>query len=248
MNTDFSILWGDPGALILSGLVVTVKLALCAFALAIVIGVAIGTLRWIGWRAVEPFCWVYIEFCRNTPPVVQLLFWYFSASFVLPMPVFMFLRDFGYEFGAAVIALAFYHGAFYAEVVRAGLNAVPKGQFEAARALGLGFLQSLRRVAFPQAIRVLIPPLVNETTALIKNTSLAMAIGVAEMTFQYRAIDNFMFRGIEALTVITVLYVILCLIAAWLGRLMNGYLSKHLHARNATAIADRQIVGGEIIR
>lgn len=248
MNTDFSILWGEPGLLILSGLLVTVKLAVCAFVLALAIGVVVGTLRWIGWRALEPFCWLYIEFCRNTPPVVQLLFWYFSASFLLPQPVFLLLRDFGYEFGAAVIALAFYHGAFYAEVVRAGLNAVPRGQFEAARALGLRFMQALRRVALPQALRVLIPPLVNETTALIKNTSLAMAIGVAELAFQYRAIDNFMFRGIEALTVITALYVVLCLIAAWLGRRANRLVSRHVHARAATMMADRQIVGGEAAR
>ena len=232
MNSDFSVLLGEPGRLILVGLVETLKLAACSLVLAIAIGIVVGTVRWIGWRLTEPFCWLYIEFARNTPPVVQILFWYFSASFVLPTPMFMALRDFGYELGAAILALALYHGAFFAEVIRAGLNSVPKGQFEAARALGLRFPQALGKVAFPQAIRVLVPPLVNEATALIKNTSLAMAIGVGEMTFQYRAIDNFLFRGLEALTAITVIYMLLCLIAVGVGRLINRALSRHIRARH----------------
>src|SRR5262249_45178337 len=158
----------------------------------------------------EPFCWLYIEIARNTPPVVQILFWYFSASYILPRPAFLVLRNLGYEFTAVVIALAIYHGAFFAELVRAGLNAVPRGQLEAARALGLGLVQTLRKILFPQAIRILVPPLLNEATALIKNTSLAMAIGVVELTYQYRSIDNFLFRGIEALTAVTVIYLMLC--------------------------------------
>jgi polar amino acid transport system permease protein len=187
-----------------------------------------GTIRWIGSRVLEPLCWAYVEFARNTPPVVQILFWYFSASYILPRPLFLGLRDFGYEFGAAVIALAVYHGAFFAEVFRAGLNAVPQAQLDAARALGLGFVQSLRKVALPQAVRIVIPPLLNEATALIKNTSLAMAIGVAELTYQYRAIDNLMFRGIEALTAITAIYLLLCLLTVGVGNLVNRALSRHV--------------------
>lgn len=236
MNADWSILWGDPGLAILAGLGVTLQLSIWSLTLAIAIGFLMGTVRWIGWKIFEPFCWLYVEFARNTPPVVQILFWYFSASYILPTPAFMVLRDFGYEFGAAVIALAIYHGAFFAEVIRAGLNAIPRGQFEAARALGLGLTQSLRKVLFPQAIRILIPPLLNESTALIKNTSLAMAIGVAELTFQYRSIDNFLFRGIEALTAVTVIYLILCLLTVGVGRLINARLSRHVTARTAAPI------------
>jgi polar amino acid transport system permease protein len=204
--------------LILQGLVVTLQLSAWVLALAFVLGLAFGTLRWIGLRVMEPICWFYVEFARNTPPVVQLLFWYFSASYILPGWLFLQLRDFGYEFGAAVVALAIYHGAFIAEVVRAGLNSVPKGQFEGARALGLGPLQSLRRIVMPQALRITIPPLVNESVAIIKNTSLAMAIGVTELTYQYKHIDIFAFRGVEAL-------------AAGFGHLLSVRLSRHLTAR-----------------
>jgi polar amino acid transport system permease protein len=217
--------------MILAGLGETLRLAGYALVLAIAIGLALGTVRWIGSRVLEPLCWAYVEFARNTPPVVQILFWYFSASYILPRPLFLGLRDFGYEFGAAVIALAIYHSAFFAEVFRAGLNAIPKGQLEAARALGLGFVQSLRKVVLPQAVRIVIPPLLNEATALIKNTSLAMAIGVAELTYQYRAIDNLMFRGIEALTAITLIYLLLCLATVGVGNLVSRALSRHVHGR-----------------
>jgi len=231
MNLDFSILWGEPGRLILQGLVMTLKLSAWSLLFAFLIGLVVGTVRWLGFRLLEPLCWLYVEFSRNTPPVVQILFWYFSASYILPPWMFMQLRDFGYEFGAAILALSIYHGAFIAEVIRAGLNSIHKGQFEAARALGLGLLQSLRFVVLPQATRVIVPLLVNEATALIKNTSLAMAIGVIELTYQYKNIDNFMFRGVEALTAITIIYMILCLVTAGFGTLLNRHLSRHAGRR-----------------
>ena len=232
MKLDWTILWGDAGLLILQGLVVTLKLSAWVLALACLLGVLFGTVRWIGLRITEPICWLYVEFARNTPPVVQILFWYFSASYLLPGWLFVQLRDFGYEFGAAVLALAIYHGAFVAEVVRAGLNSVPMGQFDGARALGLGFLQSLWRIIMPQALRIALPPLVNESVSIIKNTSLAMAIGVAEMTYQYKHIDIFDFRGVEALAAVTLLYVMLCTLVAYLGLLLNTRLSRHVAARS----------------
>lgn len=232
MNLDWSILWGNSGVLILQGLVVTLKLSAWVLALACLLGLLFGTVRWIGLRITESICWLYVELARNTPPVVQILFWYFSASYILPGWLFLQLRDFGYEFGAAVVALAIYHGAFVAEVVRAGLNSVPKGQLDGARALGLGFLQSLRRIIMPQALRIALPPLVNESVSIIKNTSLAMAIGVAEMTYQYKHIDIFDFRGVEALAAVTVIYMMLCTLTAGFGQLLSAHLSRHVTARS----------------
>jgi len=231
MNLDWSILSGEAGGLILQGLAGTLKLSGWSLLFAFLIGLAFGIVRWIGSRWTEPFCWLYVEFSRNTPPVVQILFWYFSASYILPRWLFLEFRNIGYEFAAAVLALSIYHGAFIAEVVRAGLNAIAKGQYEAARALGLGFAQTLHHVALPQAIRIAIPPLVNEATALIKNTSLAMAIGVIELTYQYKHIDTFMFRGVEALAAVTVIYLVLCLSAAGIGSVLNSALSRHHVAR-----------------
>lgn len=227
VKLDFSILWGEPGLLILQGLAMTLKLAAWALFFAFLIGLVFGIVRWLDFRPTRPVCWLYVEFSRNTPPVVQILFWYFSASYILPPWLFLQLRDFGYEFSAAVLALAIYHGAFIAEVFRAGLNSVPRGQYEAARALSLGFPRTLGDVILPQAVRIVIPPLINEATALIKNTSLAMAIGVIELTYQYKHIDIFMFRGVEALALVTVIYLILCLLTAGVGRILNTHLSRH---------------------
>lgn len=227
MKLDWSILSGEAGGLILQGLVGTLKLSAWSLLFAFLIGLAFGVVRWIGSRWTEPVCWLYVEFSRNTPPVVQILFWYFSASYILPRWLFLEFRDIGYEFAAAVLALSIYHGAFIAEVVRAGLNSIAKGQYEAARALSLSFSQMLGYVVLPQAIRVALPPLVNEATALIKNTSLAMAIGVIELTYQYKHIDTFMFRGVEALAAVTVIYLALCLLAAGVGNVLNRLLSRH---------------------
>lgn len=225
---DWTILLGEPGLLILQGLLVTLELSAWALGLAFLIGLVVGTVRWLNLRLIEPLCWFYIEFARNTPPVVQILFWYFSATYILPTWLFMSLRDVGYEFGAAVVALALYHGAFIAEVVRAGLNSVPPAQLDASRALGLGLVQSLHRIIMPQAVRIALPPIVNEAVSIVKNTSLAMAIGVAELTYQYKHVDTFLFRGVEALTAVTVIYAAVCLLIAALGHLLSARFSRHL--------------------
>ena len=227
MHLDWTILWGNPGLLILQGLLVTLRLSAWTLLFAFLLGLPVGILRWFAFRTLEPLCWLYVELARNTPPVVQILFWYFSASYILPAPLFMGLREVGYEFGAAIVALAIYHGAFIAEVVRAGLNSVPTSQLDAARALGLGFTRALGFVIAPQAGRIALPPLVNEAASIVKNTSLAMAIGVTELTYQYKHIDAFQFRGVEALAAVTLIYAVVCLLIAGLGYLLSARLSRH---------------------
>jgi polar amino acid transport system permease protein len=91
------------------------------------------------------------------------------------------------------------------------------------------------RVVAPQAARIALPPLVNEATSIVKNTSLAMAIGVTELTHQYKHIDSFLFRGVEALAAVTVIYAMLCLLIAGLGHLMSERLSRHVVRREAAA-------------
>ncbi|HVO90388.1 MAG TPA: amino acid ABC transporter permease [Casimicrobiaceae bacterium] len=228
---DWSILWGEWGLRLLDGAYVTVKLALLAMACAFVIGLLFGILRWIRNPVLERICWVYVEFARNTPPLVQILFWYFSATYILPHWLFDRMREIGFGFAAAAFALSIYHGAFIAEIVRAGLNSIGRGQLDAARTLGLDFAQRMIYVTLPQAFRVIIPPLTNEAVGLLKNTSLAMAIGVAEIAYQTKYIDTYTFRGVEALAAASVLYVLLCLVIAGVGRLASKRLSRHVDAR-----------------
>ena len=216
--------------LILSGFGMTCALVCASLICALLIGLVVGTARWTNLPILRQVTKLYIEIARNTPPLVQILFWYFSASVVLPAWAVVRLRDIGFEFSAAVIALSLYHGAFMAEVYRAGLNSLGTGQFEAGRALGLSFRQVMTRVAFPQVVRVATPAMLNEVVALVKSTSLALAIGVAELTYQYKYIDNFQFRGTEALVIVTCLYLVLCLSLSMLGRHLATRLHRARHS------------------
>jgi polar amino acid transport system permease protein len=233
---DWSVLWGEWGLRLLYGLYVTVKLALLTMVFAFTAGFVFGIIRWTRNRYLEPICWIYVEFARNTPPLVQILFWYFSAVYILPHWLFAYMRDAGFEFAAAVFALSIYHGAFVAEIVRAGLNSISLGQVDAARSLGLNFSERMLHVTLPQAIRVLIPPLTNEAVGLLKNTSLAMAIGVTEIAYQTKYIDTYTFRGVEVLVAASALYICLCLVVSGLGRLATKRFSRHVDIRRTMRV------------
>jgi glutamate transport system permease protein len=151
----------------------------------------------------------YVELVRNTPLTVV----FFFVVFVLPqldilLPYFTF----------AVIALTVYHAAFFCEAVRSGINAVGVGQAEAARSIGLTFGQSLRLVVLPQAFRTVIPPLINVVIALIKNSSIAAAFGVIELTATGTRLANANGDAVIAvLAGVAVCYLILTLPSGWLA-------------------------------
>jgi polar amino acid transport system permease protein len=223
---DWTILLGEAGGLLLQGAVVTLELAGLALTLALILGFLFGVLRWSAIAPLKPLCWFYVEFLRNTPPLVQILFWYFSATVILPDSAILFLRDYGFQFAAATFALGLYHSGFIAEIVRGGLNAIPHGQYEAAEAIGFSLPQTIRYILMPQLLRIIAPTLVSEAVSLVKNTSLALAIGVTEITYQARYIDYSAFRGVEALVAVTVFYLVLCLAISSLGQALQRHLSR----------------------
>jgi polar amino acid transport system permease protein len=233
---DWSVLWGEWGAQLLTGLYTTVRLAALTLVFSFAGGFLVGIVRWTRNRYLEPLCWAYVEFARNTPPLVQMLFWYFSAIYLLPHWLFEYMRSVGYQFAAAVFALSIYHGAFVAETVRAGLNSVSRAQGEAGASLGLTFIQRLVHVVLPQAVPALVPPLTNEAVSLTKNTSLAMAIGVGEIAYQTRYIDTYTFRGVEVLVASSVLYIVLCVLIELAGHVVSTLYSRHLDT-HATLVA-----------
>ena len=148
--------------------------------------------------AVKTFVWII----RGTPLLVQILFMYFALPVLVPglnLP----------DFAAAVIALALNVGAYNAEAVRAGLNAVPRGQTEAARALGLPRSRVFLDVVFPQAFKISLPPLVSNFVALLKDSSLAYAIGVVELTNVGNRIQSATFQPVETLITVGVTYLVL---------------------------------------
>ena len=225
-HLDWSSFFDIGGHLLLEGALVTLELSALSLVLALILGFAFGVLRWSSIGFLKPICWLYVEFLRNTPPLVQILFWYFSATVILPTSVILVLREYGFQFVAATFALGLYHSSFIAEIVRGGLNAIPRGQYEAAQAIGFSLPQTIRSILLPQLLRIIAPTLTSEAVSLVKNTSMALAIGVAEITYQARYIDYSAFRGVEALMVVTAFYLVLCLAIAGLGHALQHWLSR----------------------
>ena len=183
--------------LLWQGLVLTVQLSALGMVLSLVLGGVIGLGRRAEAKAVRWLCGAYIEFFRNIPLIVQLFFWYFAVGLE--------------AFPAAVIGLTVYTSAYSAEVIRSGLQSIPRTQIEAARSFGMTPYQVIRHVVLPQALMRVIPPLGVEFINVIKNSSIAMTISITELTFQTQQIESLTFRGFEAATAITILYVLLAL-------------------------------------
>jgi polar amino acid transport system permease protein len=204
------------------GTVVTIELSVVSILLATLLGTAAGLGRLSPRRLARGLSGAYVEFFMNTPLVVQLFFWYFGLPMVLPEAVKTWLWAHNFEFVAGVLGLTVYTATFIAETVRAGVQAVDRGQWEAALAHGLSHRQTLAHVILPQAFRIILPPLGNQFLNLTKNSSLAMTIAVQELTFQSQAVEAQTFRGFEATTVATLIYLALTLALSVLIHLMEG--------------------------
>src|SRR5690242_2621258 len=214
---NWSVLWtGESGAWLLSGLITTLELSVAAWILAVVLGVVSGALRTVRFRPLRAAATFYVEFFRNVPLLVWMFFWYFAVPPFLPPVLQNWLLDHGAEFWAGVLALGVYHGARFSEVIRSGIQAIPKTQFEAALSTGLTVLQAYRLIIIPIALRLIVPPATNETLNLLKNSSVALTIGVAELTFQTRQIETYTAKAFEALAAGTIIYLVLCLSIALL--------------------------------
>jgi glutamate/aspartate transport system permease protein len=212
---DWSILWtGQYGRWLLQGILTTLEIAALAWLLAAGLGALFGAFRTVPSRGLRGIATAYVEFFRNVPLLVWMFFWYFGVPQLLPAAAQDWLNRHGGEFIAAVVALGVYHGARLAEVVRAGIQSVPPTQLEAALATGLTLRQAYRLVLVPIALRLIIPPMTNESLNLLKNSSLALTIGVAEVTFQTRQIEAYTAKGFEAITAGTLIYLALCLVVA----------------------------------
>jgi polar amino acid transport system permease protein len=237
MNYQFnwSILWsGQSGAWLLQGLLTTLQLSCLAWLLAVGLGILAGALRTL---RVAPLRWlatVYVEFFRNVPLLVWMFLWYFGVPPLLPQALQDWLFEHGVEFWAGVFALGVYHGARFSEVLRAGIQSIPKTQLEAALSTGLTVGQAYRLVIIPIALRLIIPPATNETLNLLKNSSVALTIGVAELTFQTRQIETYTAKAFEALAAGTMIYLILCVtIATVMARLERRIAIPGMIARGA---------------
>ena len=196
---------------LVSGLVVTLQLSLVGIVFSFLIGLLIAVMRMSHIKPVRWAALAYLEFFRNTPLLVQIFFWYFGSYKILPTFVNDWLNTQNFEFAAGLIALTIYTSAFIAEDLRSGVLSIPKEQMEAARSAGFSYLRAMQYIILPQAVRITVPPLVNQFLNLTKNSSLAMTIGVMELTYQARQVESYTFKGFEAFTAATVVYVVLSL-------------------------------------
>lgn len=166
------ILIDSFGKILVPGLIYTIPLTAVSFALALVIAVAAALVQFADIRGLKQAARFYIWVIRGTPLLVQLYVIFFGlAQLGLVLP----------PFTAAVIALAFNEGAYCAETVRAALESVPRGQMEAGECVGMSYMQVMRRIVLPQALRTAFPPLSNSLISMLKDTSLVANITVAEM-------------------------------------------------------------------
>lgn len=200
---DWGPIWANRD-LIVDGFLLTIALSSLALVLALIVGVTVGTAGASRQPALRGFAAAYVELMRNVPLLVHMYLWYVGLA-LLQLP----------PFACAVAALTLYSGAYVAETVRAGLGAVSRGQRFAALATGLTPRQALFYVIYPQALRIVTPSLASVFSQLIKDSSLASVITVAELTYQASAIEGQTFRTFEIYITISLLYLALVTLVTW---------------------------------
>src|SRR5437870_1089998 len=194
---DFSFLWGYR-SLILFGLGVTIAYTIGTIVLGLVIGLVTGLLRLSRNKLLTAPLVAYVEIFRCTPLLVQIIWFYYALPVVLGIDIPAHV--------AATLVLSLYTGAFYAEIVRGGVNSIERGQWDAARSIGLRYVPMMRHVILPQAFRRMIPPFMNQSIIQLKNTSLVSTIAVADLLYQGQMITAATYRPLEVYTTIAIVY------------------------------------------
>jgi len=215
-NWNWGIFWqpspegtGTYLDMLLSGLRWTLATAALAWVLALLLGSIVGVARTLPSRWGGRLASAYVEFFRNIPLLVQLFLWFFVLPELLPRAAGLWLKQMpNAPFWTAAVGLGFYMSARVAEQVRAGIGALPRGQAMAGRALGLTTAQVYVYVLLPMAYRIILPPLTSEFLNTIKNTSVALTIGLLELTGRARSMQEFSFQVFEAFTAATILYLL----------------------------------------
>ena len=216
---------GTYADMLVSGLRITLAVSALAWIIALMAGAAVGVLRSLPNPWLKRLANAYIELLRNIPLLVQLFLWYFVLPEVVPEAWGDWLKSLrDAPFYTAVIGLGLFMSARVAVQVSTGIAALPRGQMAAGTALGLTLLQTYRYVILPNAFRVILPPLTSETINTIKNSSVALTIGLAELTARARAIQEFSFQVFEAFTAATLIYLAINMIATLLMRALEQHM------------------------
>ncbi|MGZ3421799.1 MAG: ABC transporter permease subunit [Polyangiales bacterium] len=203
--------------LLLRGALLTVQISVISMALAILLGLPIATARLFGPKPVRALAALYVEFFRGIPVLLLLFFLYYG------------LPTLGLKLGAmqaAILGFGLNYAAYEAEIYRAGLAAIPQGQWEAAASLGMGRTLTFRRIILPQTFRVVLPPMTNDFVALFKDTSLVSVIAVVELTKQYQILAKSSMKYLELGLVTALLYLVISVPLGFLSRALEARLVK----------------------
>ena len=209
----------------------TLLTAAFAFIIALTFGSLIGVMRTTPSGFAARIGDIYVELFRNIPLLVQMFLWYFVLPEVVPHAFGTWLKQLpNASFYTAVVALGLYMSARIAEQVRAGVLSLPRGQRQAGLALGLTLPQTYAYVLLPMTYRIIMPPLTSELLNTIKNSAVALTIGLMELTARARAMQEFSFQVFEAFTAATVIYIAINIVVTFAMRLVErriafpGYL------------------------
>lgn len=215
----------------LHGLGNTVQLAVFALLLSLMLGILFGLMSAGGKKALRAAARIYVEFIQNTPLLLQMCFLYYALAFS------------GNSIGilrTGMIALGVYHGAYMSEVIRAGIQAVPKGQTEAAQSQGFGYIGRMYYIILPQSIKIILPPMVNQVVNLIKNTSCLYIVGGADLisvTYSFVTGANTGGAYAPAYIVSGILFFIVCFPLSTLASVWEISLKKRDAQANKAAVA-----------
>jgi glutamate/aspartate transport system permease protein len=207
------------------GLGWTLATALAASVIALLVGAFVGTVRTTTNHWAVRIGNLYVEIFRNIPLIVQMFLWFFVVPELLPKALGDWIKQMPPPWSSylpAVLCLGIFTSVRVAEQVRAGINSLPRGQRFAGTAMGLTQAQTYRYVILPQAFRIILPPLTSESMNIIKNSSVALTIGLLELTGRARAMQEFSFRVFEAFTAATVIYLLTNLIVVLLMRTLEN--------------------------
>ena len=209
MTLDFAPVWGGLPEL-LKGTVVTIEVTAAAFLLSAVLGLLVGIIRLNPARRVlYGIASAYVAFIRGTPLLVQLFLLFFGLpQFGILLPAWL----------CGVIGLGIYSGSYVAEVVRGAIQSIDRGQMEAARSLGMSYREAMWEVVLPQAFRRMLPPLGNETIALIKNSALVSLLTIDDVMREGQRIISTSFRALEVYIAVALIYFVLTNAATWILR------------------------------
>lgn len=231
-------------SVILDGLITTVKISIWGMIFAIILGFVSGMMRTSRHLLLRLIGTSYIALIRNTPPLVLIFIFYFFVAdqifsyfqvdeFFRNLPptlahissAVLTTPDMVVAFLSGILTLALFQGAYIGEIVRAGILAIDRGQWEASSALGLGYLQQLRLIILPQAIRTMLPTLANEFINTIKWSSIVSIISIQELTFQGMQVMASTQATLEVWIIITLMYLVLCLILSYIVQRIDKHLA-----------------------